>query len=245
MIHAPQLRKKSEMGRDMNSRPLPWPCSVMVWHLPQTRVNVFVSQDMLRLFAAEVASAGVPARDLLQLARQNKDGANADMAPPADFSASSDPLKKFEPRLPLMVSYLSEFMEKNSFSGVSLVNTDILDVLAPDGVQPPDDRATALFCRALDSKEPVLMPVRRENGKLVMDMAFPILYPLYVDSTGDRVVSLLLATYSVLPVTAAATGEAGNGSQYNTFILQSFGEKLQRIAPTEVSGVSDLDGWSL
>ena len=76
-------------------------------------------------------------------------------------------------------------------------------------------------------------------------MAFPIFAPLYVDSTGDRVVSLLLATYSVLPVTAAATGEGGNGSQYNTFILQSFGEKLQRIAPTEVSGISDLPGWSL
>ncbi len=245
-LHDSRAHLLREMGQDMNSQASGKVALLTVWSGTLAgQVNVFVTQDMLRLFAAEVASAGVPAKDMLQLARQGQAGVEADMLPPAGVANNGEPLKKFAPRLPLMVNYLSEFMEKNSFSGASLVNTDMQMYLAPEGVQPPDEEQRPFLQQALNSKQPVLMPVRRENGRLVMDMAFPIFAPLYVDSTGDRVVSLLLATYSVLPVTAAATGEAGNGSQYNTFILQSFGEKLQRIAPTEVSGVSDLPGWSL
>lgn len=245
-LHDSRAHLLREMGQDMNSQASGKVALLTVWSGTLAgQVNVFVTQDMLRLFAAEVASAGVPAKDMLQLARQGQAGVEADVLPPAGVANNGEPLKKFAPRLPLMVNYLSEFMEKNSFSGASLVNTDMQMYLAPEGVQPPDEEQRPFLQQALNSKQPVLMPVRRENGRLVMDIAFPIFAPLYVDSTGDRVVSLLLATYSVLPVTAAATGEAGNGSQYNTFILQSFGEKLQRIAPTEVSGVSDLPGWSL
>lgn len=245
-LHDSRAHLLREMGQDMNSQASGKVALLTVWSGTLAgQVNVFVTQDMLRLFAAEVASAGVPAKDMLQLARQGQAGVEADMLPPAGVANNGEPLKKFAPRLPLMVNNLREFMEKNSFSGASLVNTDLQMYLAPDGVQPPDEEQRPFLQQALNSKQPVLMPVRRENGRLVMDMAFPIFAPLYVDSTGDRVVSLLLATYSVLPVTAAATGAAGNGSQYNTFILQSFGEKLQRIAPTEVSGVSDLPGWSL
>ena len=245
-LHDSRAQLLREMGQDMNSQASGKVALLTVWSGTLAgQVNIFVAQDMLRLFAAEVASAGVPATDMLQMARLSQNGAEADTEPPADTASNSELLKKIAPRLPLMVDYLSDFMEKNSFSGASLVNTDMQMYLAPEGVQPPDEEQKPYLQQALNSKQPVLMPVRRENGRLVMDMAFPIFAPLYVDSTGDRVVSLLLATYSVLPVTAAATGEAGNGSQYNTFILQSFGEKLQRIAPTEVSGVSDLPGWSL
>ena len=245
-LHDSRAQLLREMGQDMNSQASGKVALLTVWSGTLAgQVNIFVAQDMLRLFAAEVASAGVPATDMRQMARLSQNGAEADTEPPADTASNSELLKKIAPRLPLMVDYLSDFMEKNSFSGASLVNTDMQMYLAPEGVQPPDEEQKPYLQQALNSKQPVLMPVRRENGRLVMDMAFPIFAPLYVDSTGDRVVSLLLATYSVLPVTAAATGEAGNGSQYNTFILQSFGEKLQRIAPTEVSGVSDLPGWSL
>ena len=245
-LHDSRAHLLREMGQDMNSQASGKVALLTVWSGTLAgQVNIFVTQDMLRLFAAEVASAGVSATDMLQMARQSQNGAEADTAPLASTASNSDPLKKIAPRLPLMVNYLRDFMEKNSFSGASLVNTDMQMYLAPEGVQPPDEEQRPYLQQALNSKQPVLMPVRRENGRLVMDMAFPIFAPLYVDSTGGRVVSLLLATYSVLPVTAAATGEAGNGTQYNTFILQSFGEKLQRIAPNEVSGVSDLPGWSL
>ncbi len=238
-----QLR---EMGHDMNSQAAGKVALLTVWSGTLAgQVNVFVTQDMLRLFAAEVANAGVSAPDMLQLARQSKSDSGSGLLPPVgDEGAGGDPLKKIAPRLPLMVSYLSEFMERNSFSGVCLVTTDLQMYLAPEGVQAPTEDQRPFLLKALNSKQPVFMPVQRDNGRLVMGMAIPIFAPLYVDVTGEKVVSLLFATYSVLPVTTAATGQAG-GSLYNTYILQSFGEKLQRIAPTEASGVSDLPGWSL
>lgn len=113
---------------------------------------------------------------------------------------------------------------------------------APDGQQTVADELKPYLKQAIENKHPVLMPVRRENGRLVMDVAFPIFAPLYVDSTGERVVSLL-ATYGVLPVTDAATGESNN--QYHTYILQVVDDGLQRIAPTEPSGVVELPGWTL
>ena len=245
-----------EMGQEMNSQASGKVALLTVWSGTLAgQVNVFVSQDMLRLFAAEVSSSGVAAQDLLQQGNEHSTDFADDIIPPPDSNGSGsngvgsnvtgshEPLKKLASRLPLMINYLNEFAEKNNFTGVCLVNTDLQIYLAPDGQQTVAEELKPYLKQAIENKHPVLMPVRRENGRLVMDVAFPIFAPLYVDSTGERVVSLLLATYGVLPVTDAATGESNN--QYHTYILQVVDDGLQRIAPTEPSGVVELPGWTL
>ena len=235
-----------EMGQEMSSQASGKVALLTVWSGTLAgQVNVFVSQDMLRLFAAEVSSSGVDAQDLLQQSKENGNDFADDIIPPVGSNGvgSQGPLKKLAPRLPLMVNYLREFAEKNNFNGVCLVDTELQIYLAPDGQQQVAEELKPYLKEAIESKHPVLMPVRRENGSLVMDVAFPIFAPLYVDSTGERVVSLLLATYGVLPVTDAATGESNN--QYHTYILQVVDDGLQRIAPTEPSGVVELPGWTL
>ncbi len=251
-----------EMGQEMNSQASGKVALLTVWSGTLAgQVNVFVSQDMLRLFAAEVSSSGVSAQDLRQKGSERSADFADNIIPPLDSNggdingvdsngngsdgvASHDPLKKLAPRLPLMINHLNEFAEKNNFTGVCLVNTDLQIYLAPDGQQSVAEELQPYLKQAIENKHPVLMPVRRENGTLVMDVAFPIFAPLYVDSTGERVVSLLLATYGVLPVTDAATGESSN-NQYHTYILQVVNDGLQRIAPTEPSGVVELPGWAL
>lgn len=251
-----------EMGQEMNSQASGKVALLTVWSGTLAgQVNVFVSQDMLRLFAAEVSSSGVSAQDLRQKGSERSADFADNIIPPLDSNggdingvdsngngsdgvASHDPLKKLAPRLPLMINHLNEFAEKNNFTGVCLVNTDLQIYLAPDGQQSVAEELQPYLKQAIENKYPVLMPVRRENGTLVMDVAFPIFAPLYVDSTGERVVSLLLATYGVLPVTDAATGESSN-NQYHTYILQVVNDGLQRIAPTEPSGVVELPGWAL
>ena len=237
-----------EMGQEMNSQASGKVALLTVWSGTLAgQVNVFVSQDMLRLFAAEVSSAEVPAQDLLQLSQDRGNDFADSFVPPVGGNAlgSQGQLKKLAPRLPMMVGYLREFAEKNNFSGVCLVNTDLQIYLAPEGQQQIAEELIPCLKSVVESKQPALMPVRRENGRLVMDVAFPVFAPLYVSSTGDQVVSLLLATYSVLPVTAAATGESNGTSQYNTYILQAVDTGLQRIAPSEPSGVVELPGWNL
>ena len=214
------------------------------------QVNVFVTQDMLRLFAAEVSGAHVPARDLLEMAQKYAgDEAAPETEQPSAMGQAApvdaDPLKNLAPRLPLMLNQLKEFIEKNSFWGACLINTDMQVYLTPGPMQTFDERQKAYLEEALRTRRPVFMPVRRLNGELVMDMVFPIFAPLYVDQTGETVVSLLLTTYNVLPLAKAATRHTGNGNELDTAILQSFGETLQRIDPSVPSGVVDLPGWNL
>lgn len=236
----------NEMGQEMNSQASGKVALLTVWSGTLAgQVNVFVSQDLLRLFAAEVSASGVPAQELLQQSQEsNNDFADNIMPPGENGVGNQSGLKKLAPRLPLMVNFLKEFAEKNNFTGVCLVNIDLQIYLAPEGQQQVPEELKPYLMGVVENKQPVLMPVRRENGRLVMDVAFPIFAPLYVDSTGDRVVSLLLATYSVLPVITATTGESSS-SQYNTHILQVVDDGLQRIAPTEATGVVELPGWTL
>ena len=137
-----------EMGQEMNSQASGKVALLTVWSGTLAgQVNVFVSQDMLRLFAAEVSSSGVAAQDLLQQGNEHSTDFADDIIPPPDSNGSGsngvgsnvtgnhEPLKKLAPRLPLMINYLNEFAEKNDFTGVCLVNTELQIYLAPDGQQ--------------------------------------------------------------------------------------------------------------
>ena len=68
-LHDSRAQLLREMGQDMNSQASGKVALLTVWSGTLAgQVNIFVTQDMLRLFAAEVASAGVPATDMLQMA---------------------------------------------------------------------------------------------------------------------------------------------------------------------------------
>ena len=222
------------------------------------QVEVFVELDLLRLFAAEVDSSRLPAEVLLREAQKEGKGlsrpdpfadeqsaeAQEDAARAADPISTSDPLSGLAPRLPMMVRQLKDFIDKNSFWAAYLVNADLEIYMSP-GTPPVLTEAQRAFLeKAFKTGQPVFMPVRRQNGELVMDMAFPIKAPLYVDSSGDKVVSVLLASYNVLPVVKAVTRHSG-GKEYSAAILQNFSEHLQRIDPTVREGFVDLPGWKL
>lgn len=214
------------------------------------RVKIFVAQDMVRLFAAEVGGAHVEARDLLEMAQKpDSSGSSAEAelqsSEGQDADAARDPLKNIAPRLPLMNNQLKEFIEKNSFQGASLFNTDLQEYLTPGTAFALDEERKPFLEAALKTRRPVFMPVRRLNGVLVMDMVFPIFAPLYIDPSGESVVSLLLTTCNVLPLIRAATNHPGNGNEFDTAILQSSGTALQRIDPDASSGALDLPGWEL
>ena len=178
-----------EMGQEMNSQASGKVALLTVWSGTLAgQLNVFVSQDMLRLFAAEVSSSGVSAQDLLQQSKERGNDFADSFTPPEGGAGlgSQGQLKKLAPRLPLMVNYLLEFAEKNNFSAVCLVNTDLQIYLAPEGQQQVAEELKPYLKSVIESKQPSLMPVRRENGRLVMDVAFPVFAPLYVDSTAIR-----------------------------------------------------------
>ncbi|MDD4701080.1 MAG: histidine kinase, partial [Desulfovibrio sp.] len=213
------------------------------------QVEMFVELDLLRLFAAEVDNSGLPADVILREAQKE----DAPLANLEAFSAAEreaveqspqNPLSALGPRLPMMVRQLKDFIEKNSFWSVSLVNADLEVYMSPGAPPVLSAEQRGFLEQAFKTGHPVFMPVRRQNGELVMDMAFPIIAPLYVDATGDKVASVLLASYNVLPVVKAITRHSG-GKEYSAAILQHFGDQLQRIDPSVREGFVNLPGWKL
>ena len=213
------------------------------------QIEAFGEQDLLRLFAAEVDSSGLSASVLLHEA-QKEDSAPAapEIFPDTEWNggaqSNQDPISALGPRLPMMVRQLKDFIEKNSFWAAFLVNADLEIYMSP-GTPPVLSAEQRVFLEeAFKTGHPVFMPVRRQNGELVMDMAFPIKAPLYVDATGDKVVSVLLTSYNVLPVVKAITRHSG-GKEYSAAILQHFNGELQRIDPSVREGFVKLPGWKL
>ena len=210
------------------------------------QINVFVSQDMLRLFAAEAHDAHIPAESLLRMARELEQAAadgKAGQLPPDGPDDDVDPLRRLAPRLPLMRGLLKDFVDRTGFWEACLLDTDLQVYLTPGAGPIIDAERKRFLTEALRGRKSVFMPVRRVNDDLVMDMAIPIFAPLYVDASGERVVALLLTTCNVLPVARAATRHTDDAS-FDTAILQHFGKALQRIDPAAPSGVVDLPGWN-
>lgn len=146
----------------------------------------------------------------------------------------------------MMLRQLKEFIEKNSFWGAYLLNTDLQTYLAPAAAPVFSEEQRAFLASAVATKRPVFLPVRRQDGELVMDMAFPVFAPLYVDPSGEKVVSVLVVTYNVLPLAKAVTRVGGNREgEFSSGILQTRWQDLQLIDPAARSGVLNLPGWRL
>ncbi|MBQ9405818.1 MAG: PAS domain-containing protein [Desulfovibrio sp.] len=208
------------------------------------QIHAFVSQDMLRLFASEANETHIPAREFLRLAQeQDKASAHAGQSVSQD-GENGTALGTLAPRLPLMRGLLKDFIDRTGFWDVCLVNTDLQVYLTPAAGPIIGDQDKAYLEQALQSKKPVFMPVRRVDADLVMDVAFPVFAPLYVDSSGERVVAILLGTCNVLSVARAATRHTADEA-FDTAILQHVGGQLQRIDPDAPQGYVDLPGWEL
>lgn len=204
------------------------------------RVTAFAAQDMLRLFAATAQSAHISADDLRALGR------DATLAAPHAEGApdGGDPLKALAPRVPLMASQLDEFVQRNGFVAAALLDLASHAYLAAGQARPLGEADRPWLKAAAETRKPVFLPVRRAGNALLMDMAFPVYAPLYVDPSGSSVAALLLVTCDVLPAVRAADNRA-EAKGYGTAILQISGEALRRLDPESPGGATELPGWHL
>lgn len=252
VLQSSQKRMLREMQQGMSTQAGNKVALLTVWSgTLKGQVEAFVNLDLLRLFAAEAASSRIPAEKLLDLAQRE----TAALAPDTlagrdsdgiDSAPEPDPAQSLTPRLPIMLRQLTDFIEKNSFWGAYLLNTDLQVYLAPAAAPLFTEEQRAFLASAVTSRRPVFLPVRRQDGELVMDMAFPVFAPLYVDPSGEKVVSLLVATCNVLPVAKAVTRPGGRREgEFSSGILQTRWQELQLIDPAVPSGVLNLPGWRL
>ena len=257
ILQTSQKRLLRDMEQDMSTQAGNKVALLTVWSgTLKGQVEAFTGLDLLRLFAAEADASKIPAEKLLELAqRPEHDVPPPEILPetPSDISVEQaeaggyagdpDPLDSLAPRLPMMLRQLKDFIEKNSLWGAYLLNANLEVYLAPSDAPRFSEDQRSFLATVLQTRRPVMLPVRRQEGELVMDMAFPVFAPLYVDASGERVVSILVATYNVLPV-ARAIIRTGDDGIFSSGILQTHRQDVQLINPAARSGTLNLPGWT-
>lgn len=259
ILQTSQKRLLRDMEQDMSTQAGNKVALLTVWSgTLKGQVEAFAGLDLLRLFAAEADASKIPAEKLLELAQRPEHAVppppeilpetpsdiSVDQAEAAGYAGDPDPLDSLAPRLPMMLRQLKEFIEKNSLWGAYLLNANLEVYLAPSDAPRFSEDQRSFLATVLQTRRPVMLPVRRQEGELVMDMAFPVFAPLYVDASGERVASILVATYNVLPVTRAIT-RTGDGGIFSSGILQTHRQDMQLINPAARSGTLNLPGWRL
>ena len=236
ILQESRLRLLREMEQDMDVRLQSRVSLLTVWYgAMYSQIETFSDQDILKLFASEIDSSNISASQLLDLANKQ--------VTPESTNKSNDPLINLSQRLPLMQRQLKTFTEKSKLWSAYLCNTKGEIYLTPDIVPNFDDKQKEYIKNSLETGDVSIFPVRRIQGELVMDIAFPIFAPLYVDNSGKKVVSLLIVTLKIQPVVSAIT-LMEEGGVFQAGILQNHNNKLQIINSLSESGVTDVD-WNI
>ncbi|MBQ7586278.1 MAG: PAS domain-containing protein [Desulfovibrionaceae bacterium] len=200
------------------------------------QVKAFVDVDMLRLFASEVDSANISTEKLLQFSHPED----------TDEPMAKDPaLDNFTTRLPGLDQLLSEFVKKNSFIYGSVLARDLKPYLVTSDPLKLDEEDLNLLKPVVENAAIVILPIRKQNHELLVEMAFPIMAPAYIDKLGKRVVGVFLGTCSVQKV-ISAIDHIDNTGFFTSAILEKSKAGLQLIDPLYPGGRRELlESWEL
>jgi PAS domain S-box-containing protein len=215
----------------------------------KNQVEMFTSQDMLRLFAAEVDNAAIPADTLRRLGKKNlqnqPDQDDPDAPDEESDSKRSDQENRILPRMPMMLNQFKEFAEKNAFLNASLLNKKGEEILAVSDAAGLTEAPKGMIQKVVAGKMPVFGAVRPYDGKLVLDVAFPVLAPLYL-SSDERVVAALVVTCNVERVVRDATRVGSENGMFEACVMQRQDKKLQIIsAEAGEPRLIDVPDWQV
>ncbi|MCR5562020.1 MAG: PAS domain-containing protein [Desulfovibrio sp.] len=254
MLETNRQEQLRSIGHDMSADASRQVALITVWKgAVASGLEAFTRMDMLQLLAAEVESAAIPAKKLLELGGNaaTGNGPGGDGADSGGLENSrqtteeSTKLRQLATKLPLMLRQMLELIEKNNLSSACLLDVHGEPWLAPTSVPDVGDEAMKKRLKqVIDEGVPVVLPLRKEHSTLVVDLAFPVFAPRYLDRSGKRVVAILLSTCSVLPVVKATTMLNAKGS-YTSALLEDRGGVLHLL--DEVGSRMDAltEGYSL
>ncbi|MBO4314015.1 MAG: PAS domain-containing protein [Desulfovibrio sp.] len=254
MLETNRKEQLRSIGQDMTADASRQVALITVWKgAVASGLESFTRMDMLQLLAAEVESAAIPAKKLLELGGNAATGDGAEgeggeqgaVENSRQAAEESTKLRQLAPKLPLMLRQMLELIEKNNLSSACLLDVHGEPWLAPSSVPEVGDGAVKeSLKRVIDEGVPVVLPIRKERSTLVVDLAFPVFAPRYLDRSGKHVVAILLSTCSVRPVVKAATMLNARGS-YTSALLEEQGGNLHLL--DEVGSRMDAltEGYSL
>ena len=212
-----------------------------VWYGGVTsQIKSIVDTDSLRLFASEVDSGQVNANELLAIVKP----ATEDTPRMLD-EATEEALAGYVERLPGLQQLLNDFVLKNRFLSAYVLNRSFEPYLTTVQEIAFLDAWKERLAHVLEAGKPCVLPIRRQDRELVVDIAFPVFAPTYIDKRGNRVVAVFIATCSVQQAISAVDSIDAEGF-FTSAVLEAQGDRLELIDPVLHLGRKELpEGWEL
>ncbi len=196
------------------------------------------NSDLLRLFASEVKNTGNDISRLKELARK---------ATPLRSSAeSSDTVARLAGQMPLMQSFLREFVMQTGILSARLLNAGAQEYLSSDEHAPPlpPDQIHRIFETLKHNQGCILPVVRNAEGRLILNIVEPVFAPSYVAAPDSDAVAALVLSCDISNI-LRKTAPAPRQEEYTALILQqALSGGLEVIPADGQSTIAIFPGWS-
>ncbi|MBQ7738530.1 MAG: PAS domain-containing protein [Desulfovibrionaceae bacterium] len=198
-----------------------------IWHSSLTnQVQSFIHSDILRLFAKELSLSTDIAHHLLHVLKPETGSEKFEIKTKSPEEEVR--LNKFMARIPGLQQMLNDFVEKNSIISGQVLTPDLQPYLFAGEKSKAFDKIIDDVSSVFKTKTNLVLPIRRFNRELVVDIAFPIFAPKYIDPHGEHVVGVFLATYSVQKIVSAVDQTDKDGF-FTGAVLEQTDNNLQLI----------------
>ncbi|MBR4741477.1 MAG: PAS domain-containing protein [Desulfovibrio sp.] len=196
------------------------------------QMHLFVDVDMLRLFASEIDSANISDENLRFFVQPDK---NFEKKQEID-----EKMRSFIPRIPGLQQMLNDFVDKNDFESAAVLSRTGIPYLLSQDFRLKEEHLDQIV-KVVEKGTFTVLPVRKVNKKLVVDVVLPIFAPKYIDQKGKRVVALFVCTCDVQKVISAVDQTDGEGF-FTSAVLESVDEGIHLIDPVVPGGQRELSG---
>lgn len=214
--------------------------SLTVWHNSvDNRIQQLTDKDLFRLFASEVNELGNDIPKLIELAKKT--------VPLSSSEDSADLITRLAGQLPLMRTFLQEFVEQSGFLSARIVSFGGREYLTTDEPETVLSAEQAReFRNAVESRETRALPVRRDHsGKLVMTLVRPIFAPSYVSAPNADAVAALILSCDVSSVLHKATTAPRPNRSTEIILQRTTDGNLEEIPTLGQEAFVTLPEWSV
>lgn len=208
----------------------------------QSRVKTLTDSDMVRLFAAEVATTGKDLDAVLRLSRVPTSTARA-----AGGDGVSEEMAQLAARFPLTRTLLADFVNRGDFLSARLLNADLKAYLSTTEDTPPltsaEREAATEVLRTGDART---LPVRRAAaGQLVLTLLYPVYAPRYMADGDDTPRAVLLLTCDVTDIVRRMSVPAETAGAPVGRLLQKTPEGVRELSAAADASPRILSGWNV
>ena len=202
------------------------------------RLEAFVGHEAVQYFAYHIKGESIPAKDVLDAA--------ASMSYADGTPGNVHELPEWQKELPEVGRQFEDFVNKNpEFSAAILVNEKLEIYFSPKSVPEFNEEQEKRMLYALNEGKPQLLPVRRVDKKLLIDIAVPVYTPKFVSARGKSIVALFVCSCDITDLVKRAD-QIDDKYLFTSALLEDTGKGL-RLLDTERPNECgyDLPDWEL